>query len=349
MTINCGNIQMGFKLSEIAEAIGGKVEGDPDKYIEFIAPFETANDRHITYAGKASFIEKIPQSSAGAIIVPEKVSIEGRNLIKAAIPYVAFAKVLQLFFPQQTPKDSISPLSNIEEGFLFGKNVEIFSNVFIGKRVSLGDRVRIMPGVYIGDDVKIGSDVTLYPNVTIMEKTIIGSRVIINAGTVIGSDGFGFAPDGHRYHKIPHTGFVQIDDDVELGANNTVDRGTFGRTWIKQGVKTDNLVQIAHNVTVGEHSVLVAQVGIAGSTTIGSHAVIAGQAGIAGHLRIGDRVTVGPQAGIAQDVDSGQIVSGSPEMPHRTWLKVNRIIPRLPEMRKKIRELEERLQKIENN
>lgn len=340
---------MGFKLSEIAEKLGCSLEGDPDKYIEFIAPFETATDIHITYAGKQSFIDRIPDSSAGAVIVPEKVSVEGRNLIKAPIPYVAFAKVLQLFFPRETPCDSVSPDAHIGEDIVLGENVTIKPNVFIGKRVCLGDRVIIMPGTYIGDDVRIGSDVTIFPNVSILDRTVIGNRVIINAGTVIGSDGFGFAPDGQRYHKIPHAGFVQIDDDVELGANNTIDRGTFGRTWIKEGVKTDNQVHIAHNVTVGEHSVLVAQVGIAGSTAIGAHAVIAGQAGIAGHLKIGDRVTIGPKAGIAQDVVGGQIVSGSPEMPHRLWLKVNRIIPRLPEMRKKVKELEERLSRLENN
>jgi len=339
---------MGFKLSEIAEAIGGKLEGDPDKYIEFISPFETAGENHITYAGKQSFVDQIPCSSAGAIIVSEKVSIQGRNLIKAPIPYVAFAKVLQLFFPQPTIAGSISPDASIGSDFSFGDNIEISARAFVGDRVTFGDRVRIYPGVFIGNDVRVGSDVIIYPNVSIMDKTIIGSRVIINAGTVIGSDGFGFAPDGHKYHKIPHVGFVQIDDDVEIGANNSIDRGTFGKTWIKEGVKTDNLVQIAHNVTVGEHSVLVAQVGIAGSSTIGTHAVVAGQAGIAGHLKIGDRVTIGPQAGIAQNIESGQIVSGSPEMPHRLWLKVNRILPRLPEMRKKVKDLEERLLKLES-
>ncbi len=338
---------MGFKLSEIADAIGGRLEGDPDKYIESVSPFETALSEHITYAGKPVFIDQIPQSSAGAVIVPEKVMVPGKNLIYAPIPYVAFAKVLQMFFPPPAISGSISPLASIGKDLMYGDNVEISPNVFIGNRVKLGSRVRICPGVFIGDDVQIGSDVTVYPNVSIMDRTVIGNRVIVNAGTVIGSDGFGFAPDGHRYHKIPHTGYVQIDDDVELGANNTVDRGTFGRTWIKQGVKTDNLVQIAHNVTVGEHSVLVAQVGIAGSTSIGNHAVIAGQAGIAGHLKIGDRVTVGPQAGIARNVESGRTVSGTPEMPHRLWLKVNGIIPRLPEIRKKVMELENRLLKVE--
>jgi UDP-3-O-[3-hydroxymyristoyl] glucosamine N-acyltransferase len=173
--------------------------------------------------------------------------------------------------------------------------------------------------------------------------------VIIHAGTVIGSDGFGFAPDGKKYYKIPHIGRVQIDDDVEIGAGNTIDRATFGKTWIKSGVKTDNLVHIAHNVTVGENSILVAQVGISGSVTIGKNAILAGQAGVVGHLNIGDNVTIGAQAGVAQSVSGDEIVSGSPAIPHRLWLRVQKILPRLPDLKKKLQEIEKRLDKIERS
>jgi UDP-3-O-[3-hydroxymyristoyl] glucosamine N-acyltransferase len=171
--------------------------------------------------------------------------------------------------------------------------------------------------------------------------------VIIHAGSVIGSDGFGFAPDEGRYHKIPQIGSVRIDDDVEIGACNTIDRATFGKTWIKRGVKTDNLVHIAHNVVVGEDTVLVAQVGIAGSVTIGNHAILAGQVAVAQHVTIGNRVTVGGQSGVAKSVPDDQIVSGTPGMPHRLWLKVSNIIPKLPDMKKKIRELEKRIERLE--
>ena len=171
---------------------------------------------------------------------------------------------------------------------------------------------------------------------------------MIHAGTVIGSDGFGFAPDGRSYHKIPHTGYVQIDNDVEIGANNTIDRGTFGKTHIGRGVKTDNLIHIAHNVSVGENTVLVAQVGISGSVTIGRNAILAGQAGIAGHLNIGDGATIGPQTGVGKDVPEGQIVSsGIPEMPHRLWLRVQRLIPKLPDFSKKLSRMEKNLKRIE--
>jgi UDP-3-O-[3-hydroxymyristoyl] glucosamine N-acyltransferase len=194
----------------------------------------------------------------------------------------------------------------------------------------------------------MGDGVVIYPNVTIQARCVVGNRVIIHAGTVIGSDGFGFVPDGKCYHKIPHTGIVQIDDDVEIGANNTIDRGTFGKTHIGRGVKTDNLVHIAHNVRVGENTVLVAQVGIAGSVTIGKNATLAGQVGVAGHLTIGDGAIIGPQTGVGKPVPNGQIVSsGIPEMPHRMWLRVQRMIPKLPELGKRLAGLEKKFKRLE--
>jgi UDP-3-O-[3-hydroxymyristoyl] glucosamine N-acyltransferase len=216
--------------------------------------------------------------------------------------------------------------------------------VVIGANVNIGERVWLHPGVVIGDNVSIGNDCIIYPNTTILERCIIADRVIIHAGTVIGSDGFGFAPDGKSYHKIPHTGNVQIDDDVEIGANNTIDRATFGTTHIGRGVKTDNLVHIAHNVIVGENTVIVAQVGVSGSVTIGKNVILAGQAGVAGHLTIGDGATVGPQTGVGKPVPEGQIVSsGIPEMPHRLWLRVQRLIPKLPDFNRRLSQLEKKI------
>jgi UDP-3-O-[3-hydroxymyristoyl] glucosamine N-acyltransferase len=187
----------------------------------------------------------------------------------------------------------------------------------------------------------------LHPNVSILERCELGNRVIIHAGSVIGSDGFGFAPHEGGYAKIPQTGIVRIDEDVEIGACNTIDRATFGMTWIKRGVKTDNLVHIAHNVVVGEDTVLVAQVGISGSVKIGNRSILAGQVGVSQHVSIGDRTTVGPQSGVAKSVPDDQVVSGSPAMPHRIWLKVSNLVPKLPEMKKKIAELEKRIGRLE--
>jgi len=343
-----------LSLKEIAEILEGKAEGDINKIIRRAAPFEYASDEDITYANHPKFLKNMDETRAGAIIVPEhfqNVSSDHlKNLILVKNPYAAFAKILKHFHPPSkasylTAHDTGSINANVCIGrhFKAGENLSTGPFVVIGDNVTIGDRVILHPGAVIGDNVEIGSDTLIYPNVTILERCRIGSRVIIHAGTVIGSDGLGFAPEGEIYHKIPHTGIVQIDDDVEIGAGNTIDRGTFGRTWIQRGVKTDNLVHIAHNVTVGENTLLVAHVGISGSVTIGKHAILAGQAGVAGHLTIGDNVIVGPQSGITKSVPDGEIVSGSPEMPHKLWLRVQRIIPMLPEMKKKLTELEKKI------
>ena len=203
------------------------------------------------------------------------------------------------------------------------------------------------PGVFIGDNATIGDDTVLYPNVTVREGCRIGSRVIIHSGTVIGSDGFGYVQHEGRHHKIPQLGIVCIEDDVELGANVTVDRATFGRTVIKRGTKVDNLVQVAHNVSIGEHSILVAQVGIAGSTRLGHHVIVGGQAGLADHLEIGDQVMIAARSGVNRSLTGNQIVSGAPVMPHEVAMKAMAVIPRLPELRRQLRDLEHRMLDLE--
>jgi len=339
---------MKISLSQIAALVQGNIIGRSETMICGVAPFEHAGDCDVTVAANAKFLKKIDSCNAAAIIVPQNIEVPGRNLVQVDNPMVAFAKVLQFFYPPAQPQDGIHPRAEIGRDFKHGPGVSIGPMTVIGNHVTLGRQVWLHPGVIIADDVAIGNDVVIYPNVTIRERTIIGSRVIIHSGTVIGSDGFGFAPDGKTYHKLPHTGIVQIDDDVEIGANNTIDRGTFGKTHIGRGVKTDNLVHVAHNVTIGENTVLVAQVGISGSVTIGRNAVLAGQAGIAGHLTIGDHATVGPQTGVGKSVPPGEVVSaGIPEMPHRLWLRVVRTIPKLPEINKRLSGLEKIVRKLE--
>jgi UDP-3-O-[3-hydroxymyristoyl] glucosamine N-acyltransferase len=339
---------MSITLSKIAELVQGDVIGDSEKMISGAAPLEMAGEDQITVAGTARFLKKIGDCTAGAIIVPRDFKTDARNLLQVDNPMVAFAKVMQYFHPPIQPPAGIHPSAVVGVNFKCGQNVTIDPQVAIGRHVTVGDRVWLHPGVVVGDGAVIGDDVVIHPNATILARCIVGNRVIIHAGTVIGSDGFGFALDGKCYHKIPHTGIVQIDDDVEIGANNTIDRATFGKTHIGRGVKTDNLVHIAHNVRVGENTVLVAQVGISGSATIGKNAIIAGQAGIAGHLTIGDGATVGPQTGVGKPVPDGQIVSsGIPEMPHRVWLRVQRMIPKLPEFGKRLAGLEKKLKRLE--
>ncbi|MBW1841230.1 MAG: UDP-3-O-(3-hydroxymyristoyl)glucosamine N-acyltransferase [Deltaproteobacteria bacterium] len=338
---------MKVSLATIGDLVGGEVSGDSTKTIHAVAPFEHAETDDITFAASAKYLKRINETRAGAVIVPKDFQTPSINVVQVDNPQVAFARVMNFFHPPAKPRIGISPVAYIGNNFKCGDEISIAPHVVIQDNVALGHRVTLHPGAVIGNDVVIGDDVEIHPNVTILERCRIGNRVVINAGTVIGSEGFGFAPDGETYYKIPQIGIVQIDDDVEIGAGNTIDRATFGKTWIKRGVKTDNLVQIAHNVTVGENTILVSQVGISGSCTIGKHAVLAGQAGIAGHLTIGDNAIVGPQAGIGKSVPAGEIVSGSPGLPHRLWLRVQNVVSKLPEMKKRISEIEKRLNKIE--
>ena len=338
---------MQLSVREIAKLVDGEVIGEGDRVIKGVAAFDDAGSDEITFVTSASYKKRIAQTNAAAVIVSSDVDEPQKTLVRVQNPSLAAARIASFFHPVHRPPIGISQDAYLGKQFKCGSDASVYPGVFIGDGVTMGDRVTLHPGVTVGREVTLGDDVLVYPNVSILERCQVGSRVIIHAGSVIGSDGYGFAFDGDHYHKIPQTGIVRIDDDVEIGACNTIDRATFGATWVKRGVKTDNLVHIAHNVVVGEDTVLVAQVGIAGSASIGHHAIIAGQAGIAGHVTIGNRVTVGGQAGVAKSIPDGTVVSGTPEMPHRVWLRVSNILPKLPEMKKKIRELEKRIESME--
>jgi len=344
---------MEITLADIARKVGGELRGEPQKRIRNAAPFDQATSEDITFAGSAKFLKKLNLTKAGAVFIPGS-SLSGdaltatQNLIVVEHPQVAFARILNIFYPSSKPAIGISQKAAIGKNFTSGLDVSIAPFVAIGNDVKIGTRVCLHPHVVIEDHVVIGNDTEIFPNVTIHKCSEIGAHVIIQSGTVIGSDGFGYATDGNQYIKIRHTGIVQIDDDVEIGACNTIDRATFGKTWIQQGVKTDNFVHIAHNVTVGANTVFAALVGVSGSTTIGRNVIVAGQVGVSDHLKIGNGAILGPQSGIAQSVGKGQVVSGSPEMPHRLWLRVQRIIPRLPLLRKKLSAIEKKVNKIEN-
>mmetsp|Transcript_21517 Transcript_21517/g.9967 ORF Transcript_21517/g.9967 Transcript_21517/m.9967 type:complete len:345 (+) Transcript_21517:4671-5705(+) len=340
---------MEITLGLIAKKINGILKGDSDKIITDVAPLEKACTDEITFVGNKRLLRKNKHLKAGAVILSEQYEISCENIIIVkTLPQIAFNKVVLLFHPPKKPEAKISSSAYIGDNNMCGKDVSIGHLSVIGDNVLIGDRVVIHPRVFIGNDVVIGDDTIVFPNVTICDGSRIGNRVIIQAGCVIGSDGFGYVHDGSKLHKIPHIGIVQIDDDVELGACNTIDRGTLEKTWIQKGTKTDNLIHIAHNVIVGENTLFAAQVGIAGSTKIGKNTIFAGQAGVSGHLNIGDGVKIGPQAGVLKSVEDGQIVSGTPEMPHNLWLRVHRIIPRLPEIKKKITKIEKRMLNLDN-
>ena len=334
-------------LSEIAQLVDGTIIGDAGTRIDGVASFETAAADEITVAESAKFIKQLQASNAAAVIVARHVTADSPNLIQVDHPMVAFAKVITYFHPPPPVIARIHPSAVIGEDFKCGKDVSIGACAVIGDRVTIGSRTRIHAGAVIGDDVELGDDVTIFSNTTVLERCLIGNRVMIHSGSVIGSDGFGFAPDGAVYHKVPHVGIVQIDDDVEIGACNTIDRATLGKTWICRGVKTDNLVHVAHNVVIGEDTIIVAQVGISGTVHIGSQVIIGGQVGISDHVEIGDRVMIGSQSGVAKSISTGEMVSGTPTMPHRLWLKTSGLIRRLPQFNEHLRHLEKRVAKLE--
>ena len=334
-------------LGELARLVGGELQGDSEFRVSGVAGLEEAQINQISFVVGPKYARKAHESKAGALIVPPKLRDVNKPVIISDNPYLAFAKILSLFSPKPRSPLGVSSKAHIGAEVQLGDSVSIQPNVYVGDYAVLGDRVTLHGGVYIGSEVCIGHDTTLYPNVTILDRCIIGDRVTIHSGTVVGSDGFGFAQDGNSYFKIPQVGVVQIDDDVEIGANCTIDRATMGKTWIQRGVKIDNLVQIAHNVVLGEDGIIVAQVGISGSTRVGKNVILAGQVGVTGHLEIGDNVRVGAQSGIAKSIPPGQTVSGSPAISHRDWLKNCQILSRLPELRKKIVNLEKKLAAIE--
>jgi UDP-3-O-[3-hydroxymyristoyl] glucosamine N-acyltransferase len=339
---------LNIPLAEIAELVQGKIRGDDQIEISGVAPFEDASGQDISLAGEARFLKRIGESKAGALIVPVTCDAVDGNLVLVENPRAAFAKVMAHFHPQAEPGDAVSDKANIGEHVCMGGNVQIGPFACIGNHVTIGHRVIVHAGVFLGDGVTVGDDVVMEPNVVIMERCFIGNRTVIHAGTVIGTDGYGFAPQDEQYLKIPQIGNVVIGDDVEIGANNTIDRATFGSTRIGNGVKTDNLVHVAHNVIIDDHTLLIAQVGVAGSVTIGKHTILAGQVAVAPQVTIGDHVMVGPQSGIAKSIPDNQVVMGTPGMPHKTFLKVQRIIQNLPDLRKRLLRLEKKLKQLDH-
>ena len=338
---------MPVHLKDIAELVRGELRGGAGASVTGVSSLEEAGPGDLAYVSSDRFVRSALSSKAGAFVVGRVHPEIDRPQVVVENPAYAFACIAQRYFTAPYRARGIAAEVMRGPGVVIGPEPSIWPFVTLGDRVRLGARVTLYPGVFIGDDAVIGDDALLYPNVTIREGCSLGNRVIVHSGTVIGSDGFGYVQHHGRHQKVPQLGTVVIEDDVELGANVTVDRATFGRTVIRRGTKVDNLVQIAHNVIIGEHSILVAQVGIAGSTTLGHHVMVGGQAGLADHLEIGDQVMIGARAGVNRNVTGHQIVSGAPVMPHEVAIKAQAVIPRLPELRQQIRELEQRVRILE--
>jgi UDP-3-O-[3-hydroxymyristoyl] glucosamine N-acyltransferase len=335
------------KLKELAEWVDGTVVGDGEVEISGVAAIEEARAGEITFIAAPKYLPKLSETRASAIIVSKEVIQAERPLLCVANPYLAFAKILILFSQKPYQSKGIDSNAWVSPTAKLGKDLSLYPLVYVGDRCSIGDRVTLYPGVYVGEDSAIGEDSVLYSNVSIYPGTAIGKRVILHSGVVVGGDGFGYVKEGKKNVKIPQIGKVEIEDDVEIGPNTTVDRATFGKTIIRRGVKIDNLVQVAHNVLIGEDSILCAQVGISGSTKVGSNVTLAGQVGVVDHTEIGDNVIVGAQAGVTHKLAPNQAYVGSPAVPHREFLRINAVFSKLPEMRKTLIEIEKRFKKIE--
>jgi UDP-3-O-[3-hydroxymyristoyl] glucosamine N-acyltransferase len=336
-----------LKLQDIAEQLGCSLEGDGSVDILRVAGIEQAGPGDLTFVSNSKYQAQAGTTRASAIILGPGVHA-ACSVLRTEQPYLAFARALGLFARPAPPPRGVDRLTAIGRDVQLGADVSIGPFVAIGDGASIGARTIVYPGVVIGAGAHVGDDCILYPHVSLRERIAIGHRVILHDGVVVGSDGFGFAkqPDGTHY-KIPQHGDVVIEDDVELGANTTVDRPSVGETRIRAGTKIDNLVQVAHGVSVGNRVLFAAQVGIAGSSVIEDDVVLAGQVGVAGHLRIGKGTIATAQTGIPGSLPAGSFVSGTPAVPNREWLKTSAIVRRLPEMRKQIAELERRIAELE--
>jgi UDP-3-O-[3-hydroxymyristoyl] glucosamine N-acyltransferase len=334
-------------LKDIARLLDGSITGNDDVIIENIRSIEEAGYGDITFVANKKYLKKLKTTNASAILAAPKTQAEGKNLVIVADPYVAFGKLLTLFYPLEHGRKGISPHAYIEVDAFVSPEATVFPGVYIGSGARVEKGAILYPGVFIGRNASVGEDSLLYANVSVYHECVIGKRVILHSGVVIGADGFGFASPGRDNSKIPQIGYVQIDDDVEIGANTTVDRATLGKTWIQRNVKIDNLVQIAHNVVIGENSALAAQVGISGSTKLGKSVIVGGQAGFVGHINIGDNVVIAAGSGAIKDIDSGQIVGGKPPLPQRQYLKIEACRLKLPEMRETIEELKRKLELLQ--
>ncbi len=338
---------MEFTAHQIAELLNGKIEGDPNVIVNKIAKIEEGSPGSLSFLYNPKYTQYIYNTECSIVLVNSDLSLEQEvkpTLIRVENAYIALATILEFYNEIKLNKIGISDNCTIEESATVGKDVYIGDYAYIGENVQIGDRVKIYPGVYIGDFSKIDDNTTLLAGVKIYDSSIIGKDCTFHAGVVIGSDGFGFAPqDSKDYKKIAQIGNVIVEDRVEIGANTTIDRATIGSTIICKGVKLDNLIQIGHNVEIGENTVIAAQTGIAGSTKIGKNCIIAAQVGIVGHNKIGDNVIIGAQSGVPSNVKDGSIILGSPAFDAGKCKKTYVHMRNLPDIVKRIDELERKL------
>lgn len=343
---------MEFTAKQIAEFINGHIEGNENATVNTFSKIEEGKPGSISFLSNPKYTHFIYDTQSSIVLVNEDVKIEkpvNTTLIRVKNAYECVAKLLQLYDSMKPQKTGIDPLAFVSSKAKIGKDCYIGAFAYIGDGVEIGDHSQIYPHTTIYDFVKLGSHCTIYPNVSIYHDCRIGNHVIIHSGSVIGADGFGFAPNTDGYDKIPQIGIVTIEDFVEIGANTCIDRSTMGSTYIRKGAKLDNLIQVAHNAEIGENTVMAAQVGVAGSTKVGKWCMFGGQVGMAGHINIADRTTVGAQAGITNSVrENGLTILGSPAWDAKGFMKSAAIFRRLSDMYKNIQQLQKEIEELKN-
>ncbi len=336
-----------MRLGELAERLGCRLEGDGGLEVIAVRSLEEAGPRDLSFVAREAYLSRLRETGAGALILGEGWPPVDRPALRTPNPYLTLARALSLLHPAPAPIPGIHPMT------VAAADARVAPDACVGPLCVLGPGTEVGPGtvleaqVAVGARVRIGQGCRIHPHVTLRDDVVLGDRVIIHSGSVIGADGFGYARDGNRYAKIPQVGRVVIEDDVEIGANVCIDRATLDETRIGRGTKIDNLVQIGHNVHIGADSAIVAQTGISGSVRIGSRVTLAGQVGVVDHVEIGDDVIVGAQAGVTKDVPPGSTVLGAPAVPHTEFKRQIAAVARLPELRKALRALEERLAALE--
>ena len=340
---------MEFSAKQIAQFVQGVIEGDENATVNTFAKIEDGKLGAISFLSNPKYTHYIYDTESSIVLVDKSVELEKptkATLIKVDNAYECVAKLLQLYESMKPKKTGIDSLAFISPSAKIGENVYIGAFAYIGDNVVIGDGCQIYPNVVICENAKVGNDCLFYPNVTIYHDCHIGNRVTLHAGSVVGSDGFGFAPSENGYDKIPQIGIVTIEDDVEIGANTCIDRSTMGSTYVRKGVKLDNLVQIAHNTDIGANTVMSAQVGIAGSTKVGQWCMFGGQVGIAGHITIGNKVFLGAQSGVPSSLKDNQTLIGTPPMEKLPYFKSQAIFQKLPDLYKQIQKLQKEVDEL---
>ena len=340
---------MEFSAKQIAQFVQGVIEGDENATVNTFAKIEDGKPGAISFLSNPKYTHYIYDTESSIVLVDKSVELEKptkATLIKVDNAYECVAKLLQLYESMKPKKTGIDSLAFISPSAKIGENVYIGAFAYIGDNVVIGDGCQIYPNVVICENAKVGNDCLFYPNVTIYHDCHVGNRVTLHAGSVVGSDGFGFAPSENGYDKIPQIGIVTIEDDVEIGANTCIDRSTMGSTYVRKGVKLDNLVQIAHNTDIGANTVMRAQVGIAGSTKVGQWCMFGGQVGIAGHITIGNKVFLGAQSGVPSSLKDNQTLIGTPPMEKLPYFKSQAIFQKLPDLYKQIQKLQKEVDEL---